>query len=568
MCKFANDKAPGYKRLLGQIRWMIGGVTEKVSRARGHGKTLELDELWATDVTPMADRIFLSLRNYIDIVADVATAPSYRSAQAQPHSDTEGYRSKSKHDTIELDAETRSSKSAIPCYCMSTEENPKFFVREKPLAAIRHTLSQPQEKSQHRILSLWGAGGTGKTQLALAYAYERKRDGVPIILWVNSESELNILQGLSDAAIALKLEGVSRDGQHQRNKHLLKAFLETSGGLLVTSLAAPEVSNGFIEHEWLLVFDNADDYRIVKDFLVPCSNGSVLITSRKENITVEMPIVSEEVGPFEGSEGSEFLMTILNQENMQDQDIKSVQELCYEMGGLPLALTVVGKHILIKKMPVAGYHRLWRDSPTRSYERLGGLILDQYPYSLSKAWTMSFKSLKDGEGHASLFSILCFLGPDDIPSETFLGLDRTGRKDVPSLLYCTDPYRLVVHFCRWLRLIRSSFENIVEDLLNLALIKRNSTNRQISVHRVIQLAYRESLPRNQRASVFDDASRIMFAAFPKFVNGLSMRDDWEECQKYAKHVTVLARRFDEYQLEAQNLSHARDFCLCLAACAW
>ena len=37
---------------------------------------------------------------------------------------------------------------------------------------------------------------TGKTQPALAYAYERKRDEMPIVLWVNSESQLNIPQGL------------------------------------------------------------------------------------------------------------------------------------------------------------------------------------------------------------------------------------------------------------------------------------------------------------------------------------------------------------------------------------
>ena len=37
----------------------------------------------------------------------------------------------------------------------------------------------------------------------------RIRDGVPIVLWVNSESQLNIFQGLTDAAVALNLEGIS-----------------------------------------------------------------------------------------------------------------------------------------------------------------------------------------------------------------------------------------------------------------------------------------------------------------------------------------------------------------------
>ena len=118
------------------------------------------------------------------------------------------------------------------------------------------------------------------------------------------------------------------------------------------------------------------------------------------------------------------------------------------------------------------------------------------------------------------------LGPDNIPSETFLGPKRNRREELPSLPYYADPHKLRDSPCTWLRLIRYSFEKIIEDLLDLAFIKGNSRTAQSSFHCVVQLVYRESQSPNQ-------------------------------------HVTILAKTTDKYRLDARTLIHTRDFCSCI-----
>ena len=56
-----------------------------------------------------------------------------------------------------------------------------------------------------------------------------------------------------------------------------------------------------------------------------------------------MPINSQDVPPLNNySEGPKYLMGILDREDLSAQDIKPVHELCQELGGLPLALTILG----------------------------------------------------------------------------------------------------------------------------------------------------------------------------------------------------------------------------------
>ena len=172
------------------------------------------EDSWNTEIVPTVDRILKYASKSIDTAADRATVSSYSGPQLH---------------TPFTNEERQREDGSMTCYCMSIDENPTFFDRPHMLEAVRKTLNPSGIQRHQRILCLWGPGGVGKTQIALAYAFEQKRAGIPIVLWVNSESELNVLQRLSEIAILLGLQGALEDGQHQRNKHLLKKFLETCG---------------------------------------------------------------------------------------------------------------------------------------------------------------------------------------------------------------------------------------------------------------------------------------------------------------------------------------------------
>jgi hypothetical protein len=107
-------------------------------------------------------------------------------------------------------------------------ENPDFFPRDDVLPLLRARLDHDSKDNYQRSMLLWGIGGVGKTQLALAYAYERKHQGLKTILWISSETKDTILQSVTELSVKLKLEGAVEGGQHENNRGLLLEWLRNT----------------------------------------------------------------------------------------------------------------------------------------------------------------------------------------------------------------------------------------------------------------------------------------------------------------------------------------------------
>ncbi|KIW96826.1 uncharacterized protein Z519_02217 [Cladophialophora bantiana CBS 173.52] len=303
-----------------------------------------------------------------------------------------------------------------------------------------------------------------------------------------------------------------------------------------------------------MVLDNVDAFRVVRDLFNLSPKGLILMTSATEYVEVEDSVASEEVLPFDKDEGAKYLLTILKQDKLptefQAEAWAHCHKLSCDMGGLAVALTVVGKFIAKQKMPLQDFLNLWRRDPTTLYVKMRDITLDHYEYPLSKAYSMSFGALK--EESARLFAILCFLGPDHITMETFLGAKKEGRHEIDWLPCCCHQLQegSSVTGLDLSPLICTSFEDVLVELLDLALIKRNAINGQLSIR------------------AFDEASKLLSNAFPKLVNGISLRKAWAECEIYAEHIMVMSKRFKQYDLKVSEVENANNFCLCLAACAW
>jgi len=70
-----------------------------------------------------------------------------------------------------------------------------------------------------------------------------------------------------------------------------------------------------------------------------------------------------------------------------------------------------------------------------------------------------------------------------------------------------------------------------------------------NVHRLIQEEFRNYIGRERRQASFVSTSKLLNLAFPKLVNGLSMRPSWPQCKLYAAHVLVLCARYEEDKFE-------------------
>jgi hypothetical protein len=117
----------------------------------------------------------------------------------------------------------------LPCHHISLGEYPHVFPREDISSRIREELDPKPGSNTLQSCLLCGIGGAGKTQLALAYAYEWKSRGMQATFWLNCETALELSQSFTEIAVALNLEGAASDGKNDGNKYLVIQWLKTTG---------------------------------------------------------------------------------------------------------------------------------------------------------------------------------------------------------------------------------------------------------------------------------------------------------------------------------------------------
>src|SRR2546429_4321756 len=101
----------------------------------------------------------------------------------------------------------------------------------------------------------------GKTKPAVEYAY-RYQDDYEFIYWIKAESRELIISDFVTMAYLLDLP----EQQEQEQSRVVAA-----------------VKRWFQEHTgWLLIFDNADDLPILREFLPSGGKGHILLTTREQ----------------------------------------------------------------------------------------------------------------------------------------------------------------------------------------------------------------------------------------------------------------------------------------------
>jgi hypothetical protein len=129
-----------------------------------------------------------------------------------------------------FDQANGSGQGRLPCHYIIFPENKfQFFPRESIMQRIKSTLNHDCHDRRPRSLLLYGTGGVGKTQLALAYAYERQKHGVKAVFWINSETKDEALQSCTNICVKLGLNGVVKGGQHNASQTILVEWLGETG---------------------------------------------------------------------------------------------------------------------------------------------------------------------------------------------------------------------------------------------------------------------------------------------------------------------------------------------------
>lgn len=154
-----------------------------------------------------------------------------------------------------------------------------FLDRDVEMKEIEQILIPPRA-SNRKTHILYGLGGIGKTQLAIAFA--RKHRGVySAIVWVNGNSQDTVLRSLAAFAKQSKIDCGAKPaiGADHHGKNV-----EKDAQAALQWLAREKTS------QWLIIFDNVDRYYHpdvedpdaydLKSYLPIADHGFILITTR------------------------------------------------------------------------------------------------------------------------------------------------------------------------------------------------------------------------------------------------------------------------------------------------
>jgi len=104
-----------------------------------------------------------------------------------------------------------------------------------------------------------------------------------------------------------------------------------------------------------------------------------------------------------------------------------------------------------------------------------------------------------------------------------------------------------VYYLNCFKLILAcSFFEVVDNLINLALIRRDKQTREFLIHRLVQSQFRYFLSDTTPAGnqeAFDDATKLMYERFPKVNKNGQLFDRVHVCQLYSQHVSSLKNQF-------------------------
>lgn len=402
--------------------------------------------------------------------------------------------------------------------------NDKFHGRDALLDALHAGLSGSNTTScrngcengstihKHRRHVLHGLGGSGKTQVAVEYSY-RHFDDYKVIIWLLADNPDKLQQSFVEAA---ELLGLDRSKNYPAKKYVLETL-------------------GATDDKYLLVFDNVDDFAIIKDYLPTSPNGAALITTRDSISAEGLHLDHSHVSAFSVEQGAAFMDSLVPHTSEQGPDryrAEACQRISTIFHGYPLALSQVAGFILSGACTLHNFESLLQEVQT--VEALENLSLDSSSMNVAQTRDLSLLSLASLKPNSrKILDILAYLDPDSTPMELFTAGSRASDCDTrPHLAFMADPRR---------------FEDAINGLQRQSLIRTNDNLSTMSIHRITQQRVLTEHQTNDdlRRVTFEDALFLLTNAQPHFTNHVQhwSPELWHPSEPYIPHIKKMEIEF-------------------------
>ncbi|EKJ77904.1 hypothetical protein FPSE_01997 [Fusarium pseudograminearum CS3096] len=386
--------------------------------------------------------------------------------------------------------------------------------------------------------ALWGLGGSGKTQIALNYAYRRcDTDQECCVFWVHAENEATFS---ADYKTIGKTLGVD---DQLNGPHLLDAVR--------TAIEA--------KPKWLMIIDNADNLGLfgvgrqakaeeeieqqgqnLRGY-IPCApQGSVLWTSRDGHVAgtlvgARRGIKVQSMAPYEARH---LLGNILHNTSTAPETLRGAgtDALLEELQYLPLAISQAGAYMKRSSMTAEEYLNSLNRGKTR-WEVLKVSNTDRHrrlevSNSVLETWKISTEQIRtESKISYHILHVIAYVDNQNIPEELLVAaassfvIDEDKTQDVSEL----------------------GAKEAVARLQEFSFLNLRGTydgERRYEMHKLVQEAIRydlriRSLSENASCNGLEELEAFYSAKALHVVNGLfpteRIRVSRVQCDKYAAH---------------------------------
>ena len=427
----------------------------------------------------------------------------------------------------------------LPCHLIPFPRNKDFFNRERikdrledslipslgPRSAIVRQIgddsSGANKEKSLKTFALCGAGGLGKTQVALEFAHAHT-DVYDAIFWIHCDSYAKLEESFNRVAIELGL--VLEESSEARDQVVTRNMVR--GWLAKPLKSYRRLEKGDPqEAKWLLIFDNADDPNLLTDFWpVDGSVGSVIITSRDPVAKTKFSAIgfAADMLPFSVEEGAEYLLRLTwREDDPKEQEFS--EQVVRRLAGLPLALTQMAGAIVRRDISFEEFLKNLEKEPMKRELFKSGMDYvsryTAYPYTLATVW-----SLKDLEYSSDLLDILALLDSDGVPE-----LLLTQKIESSSLLE--------------FQVSEEAYEKARTELLELSLVSRDRSGKRLVLHRTLQDVVQMKMTDERFSFMFGVTVKLASNSWSYIGLDRHRVAKWKRCEIVFPHVVQLKHIF-------------------------
>ncbi|MEE6263340.1 FxSxx-COOH system tetratricopeptide repeat protein [Plantactinospora sonchi] len=341
--------------------------------------------------------------------------------------------------------------------------NARFTGREQLLVRLRDELRAGGNDGIP--VALRGGPGIGKTQLAIEYAH-RFRGAYDVIWWIHADPPQFVDVAISDLGAELGLP--AQPTIPEMTRAVRQQLSRTDGGQPL---------------QWLLVFDNVDQYEHVRAFL-PQGRGHVLVTTR--NPDWGDLARSVDVEAFERAESVAHLRARIGEGSITVAEAERVADA---VENIPIFVATAGAWLADTGTPVDDYLAgIEQTGPGRD-------LWDQPLQRLRESSPGAYRLLQLASVLAPEISLNLLYG-DEVakviaPHDRAVAIqvaDRVSKRDIAAAL--------------------------VQRINRLALVKVDLHAQQVQVHRLLQAALRDRMSEDELAAVKHDVHLVLAGSRP------------------------------------------------------